>query len=147
MALAYRDNFIAGDGPFYTPGAVAASATWTAAGTVEVVFKNLPPGDTPLLPPTSALGIEVTSDAGWNTGSWSNATAASLGATGKGSVIITTTLARVAQVRYLWSDNACMGWDSNKQTRETGPLRCPLYTTSNGLPVLPFILNVTTSIE
>ena len=151
LALAYRDNFIRGDGPFYTPGAIAASASALAAGTaaatvVEVAFKNLPPGGAPLLPPTSALGLEVTSETGWNAVHWRNATAASLGAAVNGTVRtirIESTLARVAQVRYLWSDNACMGWDSASSKRETGAMACPLYTSRNGLPVLPFILNVT----
>ena len=74
LALAFRDNFIAGrscaicpeycvlcaaywmcdcglgiagDGPFYTPGAVAASASssaQTGGHDVAVLFSNLPPG-------------------------------------------------------------------------------------------------------
>lgn len=164
LALAYRDNFVSGDGPFFTPGAVAASASALSASAasesagagagatvvVEVVFTNLPPGNAPLLAPTSALGIEVTSEVGWNAGKWTNATAASLGtaANSNGNTIrITAALAHVAQVRYLWSDNACMGWDSASGRRETGEMACPLYTSSNGLPVLPFILNVTKSTQ
>ena len=69
LVLAFRDNFIVGDGPFYSPGAVAASASASVQGArgqqqqqaaveVEVLFTNLPPGEQPLPPPTSSLGVE-----------------------------------------------------------------------------------------
>jgi hypothetical protein len=146
LALAFRDNFIPGDGPFYTPGAVATSAstpTSTAepdAGTVvAVIFKNLPPGDAPLLPAISALGLEVTANASTDATAWTNATHAVV--VGK-RLHVSSTLTTVKQIRYLWSDNACMGWNSTTSSREADVrYRCPLYT-SGGLPVLPFVLNV-----
>ena len=150
LALAFRDQFIPGDGPFYTPGAVAASATAgpgpaEGGSTVEITLRNLPPGDAPLLAPWSALGLEVSASppASRLTGNdtWANATAVSLGS-GKGSLRVSSLLGRVTQVRYLWADNACMGWDSATQRRETATqYRCPLVT-SAGLPVLPFLLDV-----
>ena len=106
LALAYRDNFVQGDGPFYTPGAVAASASVAAVHgaarggpdvTVTVTFSNLPPGPAPLLPPTSVLGIEVSDGAGWDA-AWVNATSCTLGATA-GTVRIGSALAAVLQVR------------------------------------------------
>ena len=149
LALAFRDQFIPGDGPFFTPGAIATSAiaeAGPAAGgsTVTITLRNLPPGDAPLLPPWSALGLEVSAStpASRLTGNdtWFNATAVSLG--GKCSLRVTSLLTRVAQVRYLWSDNACIGWNSTTQRRETATqYRCPLVTTA-GLPVLPFLLDV-----
>jgi hypothetical protein len=139
--MAYRDNFIPGDGPFYTPGAVALSALSTARGGTfgtTVTFTNLPPGEAPLLPSASTLGIEVTADVGWGA-SWSNATAAVVAGN---SVHVESDLpGAVVQVRYLWSDNACVGWNSSTSTRETNGLQCPLYTRA-GLPVLPFIINI-----
>ena len=35
LALAFRDNFIEGDGPFFTPGAIATSATARFGGTAH----------------------------------------------------------------------------------------------------------------
>ena len=157
LALAFRDQFVPGDGPFFTPGAVASTATATpAAGglnsthmhavnmtSVAVTFTNLPPGAQPLLPPSSALGLEVSPDDAWDTLEWRNVTAASVEG---GVVTLMAPLSRVSQVRYLWSDNACLGWNSSTASRETdSQFRCPLYT-SRGLPALPFILNVSTQL-
>jgi hypothetical protein len=140
--MAYRDNFIPGDGPYYTPGAVAISAISTATrGGAIVTFTNLPPGKAPLLPSTSALGLEVSADVGWGA-NWCNATAAVV--SGNSIHIESDLPVAVVQVRYLWADNACIGWNSSTSTREKAGLRCPLYTRF-GLPVLPFIINATKS--
>ena len=152
LALAFRDKFIPGDGPFYTPGAVATTATAApaapAAGMgasmstcVSVTFTNLPPGTQPLLPPPSTLGLEVSPEGDWDTAEWFNVTAASV----KGNVMtLMAPIPHVSQVRYLWSDNACLGWNSSSASRDIDShFRCPLYT-SRGLPALPFILNVST---
>jgi len=143
LALAFRDNFVDGDGPFYTPGAVAASArpANANASVVAVSFANLPPGAAPLLPATSALGLEVSADANASTAAWLNASWALVEGA---SVHVGSALQHVRQVRYLWSDNACLGWDSATATRETDPrYRCPLRTSGeHGLPVLPFVLAV-----
>ena len=142
---AFRDNFIAGDGPFFTPGAVAASASSFGRGgaaeaqAVQVVFRNLPPGAAPLSPATSALGLEVTTDGDVDTASWVNATSATVRGN---TVLVGSAVEGVRQVRYLWSDNACLGWNSRSSSRETDPAyRCPLYTAA-GLPVLPFVLSL-----
>jgi hypothetical protein len=151
LALAFRDKFVDGDGPFYTPGAFAVVATAATSdfdsgggGTVEVVLQNLPPGEHPLATPPSALGLEVSDSPPKSVATlsdtWTNATSVSLGRA-RGSLLISSALAKVTMVRYLWADNACMGWNSTSQERETGPSRCPLYT-SGGLPVLPFVLDV-----
>ena len=110
---------------------------------VAVTFTNLPPGAQPLLPPSSALGLEVSPDDAWDTLEWRNVTAASVEG---GVVTLMAPLSRVSQVRYLWSDNACLGWNSSTASRERdSQFRCPLYT-SRGLPALPFILNVSTQL-
>lgn len=153
LALAFREQFIPGDGPFYTPGAIAATATARPGPAAEgggstvitITLHNLPPGDAPLLAPWSALGLEVSASPPasrrTNNDTWVNATAVSLGS-GKGLLRVESALARVTQVRYLWSDNACLGWNSTTQRRETATeYRCPLVT-SGGLPVLPFLLDV-----
>ena len=163
LALAFREQFIPGDGPFYTPGAIAATATTIAltaqsagqindngsSSEIEITLQNLPPGDSPMLAPWSALGLEVSNSppASRITGndSWVNATTVSLGKA-RGTLRVKAALAGATQVRYLWADNACMGWNSTTQRRETGQWRCPLYTTA-GLPVLPFLLDVHPSAE
>ena len=147
LALAFRDNFVSGDGPFYTPGAVAASASTSvstsssSSSIVDIIFTNLPPVQSPLLPPDSTLGLEVTSGSDADA-IWTNVSSVTV--SGK-TVHVTCSLTAVKQVRYLWSDNACLGWNSTTATRETDArFRCPLYAIT-GLPVLPFILNVSTS--
>ena len=152
LALAFREQFIRGDGPFFTPGAIATSAVaendLAAKGgesTFTITFCNLPPGNAPLLVPWSTLGLEVSNSPAVSrlTGNdtWVNVSAVSLGS-GKGSVQVKSLLPHVTQVRYLWSDNACMGWNSTTERPETAvQYRCPLVT-SVGLPVLPFLLDV-----
>eukprot|EP01051_Picozoa_sp_SAG22_P014704 SAG22_NODE_1823_length_3509_cov_57.994721_5_plen_265_part_00 len=155
LALAYRDNFVTGDGPFYTPGAVAARATSVSGfdsssggggSTVEVTLRNLPAGEQPLVTPPSVLGLEVSGSAlssvATANDTWNNATSVRLGSA-RGSLVIGSTLNKITMVRYLWADNACVGWNSTTDERETrAQYRCPLYT-SAGLPVLPFVLDVT----
>jgi hypothetical protein len=156
LALAYRDNFVEGDGPFFTPGAIATSAT-TRPGSkahrggsegsiVEITLRNLPPGETPLLEPVSALGLEVSGEPASNrrtkNDTWYNATGVSLDSTNKGVLHVESALARVRQVRYLWASTPCLGWNSTTERREVEQeYRCPLVT-STGLPVLPFVLDV-----
>ena len=148
LALAFRDNFVDGDGPFYTPGAIALSARTTnhsgddVGSVVAVTFGNLPPGPHPLLPPSSTLGLEVSPGNSTDANApWLNVSSVTLLGDGK-SLLIGSELKSVKQVRYLWADNACLGWNSSTSQRETGPYRCPLYT-SGGLPVLPFVITVT----
>ena len=111
--------------------------------TTEIQLRNLPPDASPLLAPFSALGLEVSSDSSFFNASWVNASSASLGAA-RGSVRLTSALPQVRQVRYLWSDTPCLGWNSTTERPELGQWRCPLYT-SGGLPVLPFLLNATSA--
>ena len=66
LALAFREQFIPGDGPFFTPGAIATSAiagndSAAAAGgsMVTSTLSNLPPVEAPLLVPWATLGLEV----------------------------------------------------------------------------------------
>ena len=114
LALAFRDNFVDGDGPFYTPGAVAVSAREmtdgggggggddnNGAGTVvSVTFNNLPPDSPPLRPPSSPLGLEVSvGPKNDSTAPWLNATSVALGADGK-SVLVGSSVRGVRQVRY-----------------------------------------------
>ena len=191
LALAFRDNFIDGDGPFYTPGAVAvaavlvrtvdetivladdddsatgSSSSLTAGSSlsVRISFRNLPPSagndatssSPPLRPVVSTLGLEVSPDATWDTRRWYNVSREAIGlngetlllqvdsgsGSGSGGVGAPAVAVVVRQVRYMWADNCCYGWNSATNQSETDPaLVCPLHT-STGLPVLPFILNVT----
>jgi len=87
-----------------------------------------------------ALGLEVTTDGDVDTASWANATSATVRGN---TVLVGSAVEGVRQIRYLWADNACLGWNSSSATRSTDPsLRCPLYTAA-GLPVLPFVLSLT----
>ena len=126
---------------------LGCNALATVSGTVvEVRFGNLAPGaGAPLAPPASALGLEVSAGAG-AAATWTNATFARLGSA-RGTLQIGSAVAGARQVRYLWADNPCFGWNSTTERPETGQYRCPLRTSSPaaGLPVLPFLLDVTSA--
>ena len=152
LALAFRDQFIRGDGPFYT----RYGMVWytKCVGTVH----NFDSNDAafgrghgyvwqPLAGQRAASARRVRTGAGgWvavGAGAgyvWTNATSAhvdgavlhiGLPATLQhGPATLHHAALQVRQVRYLWSDNACMGWNSTTATdRNTrGRPTIPLYT-------------------
>ena len=107
QVLAFRENFIPGDGPFYTPGGVATSALLRDDGDekisskgnqiVTVTVTNLPPGESPLLPATSTLGLEVSDDPERDTPKWVNA----VGVTVRGNTVLVEGPSAVRTIRQV----------------------------------------------